>query len=289
MNSPPLPRKKNSCFLFILFCSLSLSSCVSHLKEAKFYYAQGERLSRQYQTQKAIASFKRALSEAKLEVERHPSAQAYMVKGVAELNLGMWKEAEESFLNALSFGFEKGQEWAQELSLLGLASTLEELGIEESVLKIYAHLLDKSKLKQVAVFSAQKYTDIMLERALREEGKEREKLLTAALKTAEKLTNKDLSCGFYHYLQSQVLSHLSEYKKSFEEAVIAKELGLPSEEVFRDNDLQIVFCYQKLKEKLSKEEWKDFRSRYLEWVKKWNWQDPETPGWKREENNAAND
>lgn len=289
MNRLSLLRENKPCFLFILFCSFTLSSCVSHLKEAKFYYAQGERLSRQYQTQKAIASFKRALSEAKHEVERYPSAQAYIVKGMAELNLGMWKEAEESFLNALSFGFEKGQEWAQELSLLGLASTLEELGIEESVLKIYVRLLEKSKLNQVAVFSAQKYMDIMLERALLKEGKEREKLLTAALKTTEKLTNKDLSCGFYHYLQSQVLSHLSEYKKSFEEAVIARELGLPSEEIFRDNDLQIVFCYQKLKEKLSKEEWENFRSRYLEWVKKWNWKAPEVPGWKREENNAAND
>jgi hypothetical protein len=113
--------------------------------------------------------------------------------------------------------------------------------------------------------------------------------LTSALKTAEKLTNKDLSCGYYHYLQSQISSHLEDYKKSFEEAVMARELGLPKEEIFRDNDLQIVFCYQSLKEKLSEEEWEEFRSRYMAWVKRWNWRGPETPSWKSEVRNAADD
>ena len=53
------PRMKRASVLFLLFCLFSLSACVSHLKEAKFYYAQGQRFSRQYQTEKAVASFKR--------------------------------------------------------------------------------------------------------------------------------------------------------------------------------------------------------------------------------------
>jgi len=273
--------------LFLLFWLFSLPACVSHLKDAKLFYSQGQRFSRLYQTEKAIASFKRALIEAELETEKHPSAQAFMLKGMAELNLELWKEAEESFIMAFSYGFEKGEEWAREISLLGLASSLDELELEDPALKIYASILDKSKIRQVAVFAAQKYTDVMLRRALEKEGKEKQKLLTAALRTAEKLTNKDLSCGFYHYLQSQVLSHLEDYKKSFEEAVMARELGLPKQEIFRDNDLQIVFCYQSLKEKLPAEEWEEFRSRYVAWVKRWNWRDAETPSWKSEVRNAS--
>ncbi len=111
--------------------------------------------------------------------------------------------------------------------------------------------------------------------------------MTAALKTAEKLTNKDLSCGFYHYLQSQIHSHLEDYNKSFEEAVMARELGLPKEDIYRDNDLQIVFCYQSLKDKLPEEEWEEFRSRYMAWVRRWNWKDAETPSWKSEVRNAS--
>jgi hypothetical protein len=273
--------------IFLLFWLFSLPACVSHLREAKFYYSQGQKFSRLYQADKATASFKRALIEAKTEAERDPSAQAFMLKGMAELNLELWEEAEESFLNAFSYGFEKGEEWAREISLLGLASSLDELKLEDSALKIYANVLDKSKLKQVAVFAAQKYTDAMLKRALQKEGKEKQKLLTAALKAAEKLTNKDLSCGFYHYLQSQIYSHLEDYRKSFEEAVMARELRLPKEEIFRDNDLQIVFCFQSLREKLTEEEWEEFRSRYMAWVKRWNWRDPETPDWKKEVRDAA--
>lgn len=236
--------------LFLLFWLFSLPACVSHLKDAKFFYSQGQKFPRLYQTEKSIASFKRALIEAELGAEKHPSAQAFMLKGMAELNLELWEEAEESFLNAFSYGFEKSEEWAREISLLGLASSLDELKLEDSALKIYASVLDKSKLKQVAVFAAQKYTDAMLKRSLRNEGREKQEILAAALKVAEKLTNKDLSCGFCHYLQSQISSHIEDYKKSFEEAVMARELGLPKQEIFRDNNLQIVFCYQSLKEKL---------------------------------------
>ncbi len=297
MNRNFLFKKEMSCFrkcsritlpvLLIVLCLYSLSACVSHLKEAKFNYTQAQKFSRLYQTEKAIAYFKRTLREAEKEVEKHPSAQGYMLKGMAELSLKKWEKAEESFLNAFSYGFEKGEDWARQLSLFGLASSMEELGLENSALRIYSNLIQKSKLKPVTVSAAQKYSSIMLRRALRKEEKERKKMLAVVLKAVEKLAEKDLSCGFYHYLQSQILSHLSDYKRSFEEAVMARELGLPTQEIFRDNDLQIIFCYQRLKVKLSPEEWEEFRARYMKWVKRWNWKDPEIPGWKKETDHAA--
>ena len=30
------------------------------------------------------------------------------------------------------------------------------------------------------------------------------------------------------------------------------------------------------------DEWGDFQTRYLVWVKKWEWRGPETPDWKKE-------
>lgn len=220
--------------------------------------------------------------EAGIVVSKQPSSQGYMLKGLAELNLELWKEAEESFRNAHSYGFEEGEEWAQQLSLLGLASSMEALGIEDLSFRVYRYLVDKSKLKPVTIVAAQKYTDAMLRRALLMDGKERKKQLSSVLKELQKLSDKDLSCGFYHYLQSQVYSHLADYRKSFEGALMAKELGLPTEEILRDKDLQIIFCYQNLKEEFSSGEWDEFRARYSEWIKKWKWKGPETPDWKKE-------
>ncbi len=265
--------------LLIMPCFVLFSSCVSHLKEAKLHYSQGQKYSRLYQTDDALGSCSRALEEAERAVSKRPSSQAYMLKGMTELQLKLWQDAEESLRLAHSHGFEKGEEWAQQVSLLGLALSLEELWAEDSALRTYVFLIEKSKFSPVTILAAQRYTDAMLKKALRQEGKEREKLLTSVLKTIQKLSDGDLSCGFYHYLRSQVLSHLTDYGESFESALMAKELGLPSEEILRDNDLQIVYCYRKLKEELSPEEWEDFRVKYMEWVKKWKWKGPEAPSW----------
>ncbi|NOR13438.1 MAG: hypothetical protein GQ545_09315 [Candidatus Aminicenantes bacterium] len=272
----------------ILFCMrigligallFSISACTSHLKEAKLYYTQGEDYARVYDTQKATASFKRAREEAENQVKKDPSAQAYMIKGLAELNLDLWEEAKDSFLKANAFGFEKGEEWASQLSLYGLASTLREMGLEESASDIFQSLLDRSKVKPVRLLAAQNHVEIELNRALGVETSDREKHLKALLKTTDKLITKDLGCGYYHYLQSQVLAHLQEFRKSFERAVMARELGLPTEQIFRDNDNQIVYCYQELKKLLQPEQWVSFETIYLDWVKRWGWKGPETPTW----------
>ena len=267
---------------FLLVTSLSVFiACVSHLKEAKFFYAQGEEFARAYQTQKAVASFKRALQEAESEAAKNPSAQAYMLKGLSELNLEMWEEAKESFLTAHSFGFEKGEEWASQLTLFGLASTLQEMGLDEPAARVFKSLLDKSKFEPVTRLAAQRYVKLGLDKALLHEGSERNKILKDLLKTTNKLIAKNFGCGFCHYLQSQVLSHLSEFDKSFESAVIAKEIGLPTEQIGRDNDNQIVFCYQKLKESLDSSQWGKFESLYQNWMKRWDWEDPVKPPWKK--------
>ncbi len=286
----PLASRKcqRACLAALLiFSLLSFSGCISHLQQAKLHYTQAQKHTRLYDSETAMASFERALDEAGRAVNRHPTAQAYMLKGMAELNLKMWKEAGESFRNAFSLGFEKGEEWAQDLSLFGLASSLEELGVESQAFRVYGYLLQNSRFRPVLILASQKHTQALLQKALEETGKEREKLLSDALKSAEKLTMKDFSCGFYHYLLSQVFGHLGDYQKSFDEALMARELGLPAGEVFRDNDLQIVFCYRRLKEMLSHIEWKEFESHYLKWVKRWKWRGPETPDWKEKEEHEA--
>ncbi len=282
MSECPVSRIGKKNFLLVcLFLLFLLPSCVSHLREAKFYYAQGQKFSRAYKTEKAISSFQKALKEATLESRKHPSSQAFMLKGMAALELELWQEAEQSFVEAFSHGFEKGQEWAKEIALLGLALSFQELGLEEPASTIYVYIVQKSRLKQILMVASQRYTDLTLKRALGREPKEREKLLHALLKSTTKLANKDLSFGFFHYLLSQIYSHLALYRKSFEEAVMARELGLPTMKIFRDNDLQIVFCYQRLKEKLSSEEWDKFDALYLKWLEKWNWENPTTPDWKK--------
>jgi tetratricopeptide (TPR) repeat protein len=263
-----------------IFHLFFLLSCVSHLNDAKLYYIQAQEYSSSYNTEKAIASFKKSLEEVKKEVDRSPSPQAFMLKGLIELNLNQWDEAKRSFLAAFSYGFDKGQEWAEWSSLFGLASSLQEMGLESSAFQIYEYLISKSKLRPLTILSAQKYTDIALKGALHEEEKDREKLLAGLFRTIQSLSRKDLSCGYFHYLLSQVLSHRGEYRKCFDEAVMAKELGLPSEEILRDNDLLIVFCFERLKEKLPSTQWEAFQNLYLGWIERWNWPGPQTPSWK---------
>ncbi|MFC2164333.1 hypothetical protein ACFLT2_04985 [Acidobacteriota bacterium] len=267
--------------MLLVICLSALIACASHLKEAKFFYAQGEEFARAYQTQKAVASFKKALQEAESEAEKNPSAQAYMLKGLSELNLEMWEEAKESFLTAHSFGFEKGEEWASQLTLFGLATTLQEMGLEDPAARVFKSLLDKSKFDPVTRLAAQRYVKLGLDKVLMSEDSEQKRILKDLLKTTDKLIAKNFGCGFCHYLQSQVLSHLSEFDKSFESAVIAKEIGLPTEQLGRDNDNQIVFCYQKLKEALDSSQWNHFESLYQDWMKRWGWEDPEKPPWKK--------
>lgn len=274
-------REQNKVLFILVLGLFSLMSCASHLKDSKSLYSRGSELSREYKMEMAYSAYKKAYEKACLQVKSKPSAQAFMMKGLTELELEMWDEAEESFLKAFDYGFEKGEEWAQNVSLFSLALSMETFGLKESAAGIYDYLLSKSRLKQVSMLSVMKYSEFAIAGALKEEQDERLKRLERLSRKVAQLTENDLSCGFYHYMQSQVLSHMKRYRESFEEAVMARELGLPTMEINRDNDNQIVFCFRSLKEELSDGDWKEFESVYLGWIKKWGWEGPESPDWKR--------
>ena len=183
------PFQKYTFFILVLF----FTSCVSHLREAKLHYTAGEKCSRRYQFSNAVAHFKKAVQEAEIAARKNPHSQTFMVKGLAELRLELWEEAEESFAAAFSLGFEEGEEWASQISLFGLASSFEEMGLEDSAATIYSHLLGRSRLTPITSVVAQKYIDLNLRNSLKEQGKEKEKMLTQLLRTAERLTNADMS------------------------------------------------------------------------------------------------
>ncbi len=276
-----MDKKNKVLFVFILSLSIFALSCVSHLKESKSFYVKGSEFSRDYKMEMAYSAYKKSYEKACLQVKRRPSAQAYMMKGLSELELERWDDAEKSFLKAFDYGFEKGEEWAQDISLFSLALSMEEFGLERLAAGLYDYLLSKSKLKPVSMLSIERYSEFMIKEALKVQGEESSKMFKELLKKAGKLKEKDLSCGYYHYIDSQVLSHMKRYRESFEEAVMARELGLPTLEIFRDNDNQIVFCYRIFKEKLDQKEWKEFELVYNEWIKRWGWKGPESPNWER--------
>ena len=106
--------------LFLLGIACFLCSCTSHLEDAKFYYVQAQESSRAFKMEAAIGSFKKTLQEAEKAVAKNPSSQAYMLKGLAELHLNLWEDAEKSFLAAFSFGFDKGQENLPTIEHMGI-------------------------------------------------------------------------------------------------------------------------------------------------------------------------
>jgi len=265
--------------IFVLFLG---AACASHLRQAKAAYAEGQELARRYQTEQALAAYKRSLSESGLEVRAHPSAQAFMLKGLAEVNLALWPDAEQSFLKASGLGFEPGEAWAADVSVLGLAVSFDELNLKEAALRAYENLLGRSSFKPVRLAAAQKYSDLSLERALGLGDKERDRVLADLARTVDRLVAGDFACGYYHYMSSQVESHRGALRRSYEEAVTARELGLPSEKILRDNDNQIVFCRDALVAALPAPEREAFSAVHASWTKKWGWKDARTPGWKQE-------
>jgi tetratricopeptide (TPR) repeat protein len=265
----------------VLAASLSCG-CLSHLASAKRSFAEGRDHAAALRTDLAIASWKRSLEEADRACRRRPSAQAFTVRGLAETNLGRWREAEASFLKAYSLGFDKGEAWAADAALAGLAASFEELGLEASALRIHAHLLDRSDFRPALMFAAERRTNIVLAGMDGLDPKDRDRALSGLTKTLDRLIDRDFACGLYHYLHAQVDGHLGDLRRAYEEAVMARELGLPSEPIQRDNDNQLVFCYDKLAEILPAGERETFAAAHAAWTKTWGWRDARTPAWKKE-------
>jgi tetratricopeptide (TPR) repeat protein len=273
--------RKKLFFLAALAVLLSVS-CLPHLRRAKQFYAEGQDQARALRTEAAVASWKRALEEAESECRKKPSAQAYTIKGLAETNLGRWRDAEASFLKAFSLGFAPGEAWASDAALAGLAASFEGMGLEAPALRIYGQLVDRSEFKPALMTAAERRTDLVLARAVAAEPEERARTLSSLLKTIDRLIDRDFACGLYHYLHAQVDGHLGDLRRSYEEAVMARELGLPSEKILRDNDNQVVFCFVSLKETMPEAERAAFAAAHAGWTKKWGWRDERTPAWKKE-------
>lgn len=269
--------------LLALVLAVALSvSCLAPLRRAKLYYAEGQDRARAYRTEQAVACWKKALDEADRACRRRPSAQAFTVKGLAEANLGRWREAEASFLRAFALGFGDGRSWASDSALAGLAASFEELGLEAPALRVYAQLVDDSEFEPALMLAAERRTNLVLARAAELDPGERDRTLAALVKTLDRLLDRDFACGLYHYLHAQVDGHLGDLRRAYEETVMARELGLPGEKIGRDNDNQLVYCYVRLMDSLAPAERQELAAAQARWAAKWGWRDDRTPAWKKE-------
>jgi len=266
---------------FVLLAILTFVDCTSSLQKAKISFVQAQTFDRSFKTEQADGLYKKTLEELKREIRKKPSAQVYLLKGLVEVKLGKWAEAEDSLRLAASLGEEKAESWAKEVSLYGLALTLEQQGFDQSAGRLQAILADKGKFSPVVMAAVGQLVDYRLKFLTEASSSQRDRILSDSIKVVEKVLAEDPACGYYHYLLAQLLSHQKKYLESFEEAVVARELGLPSEKILRDNDNQMIFCYQQLKQSTSQDDFSHFYKMYNSWTKKWGWPDELTPDWKR--------
>jgi hypothetical protein len=275
-------RTASAALALVLAASLFSAACLTDLHRAKRSYAEGQELARASQTARAVASWKRSLDEAGRACRRHPSAQAFTVKGLAEANLGRWREAEASFLQAFSLGFGDGEAWASDSAMTGLAASFEDMGLEAPALRVYALVADKSDFKPALMVASERRTNLILARIAEAEPAERARNLAALAKSLDRLIDRDFACGLYHYLHAQVDGHLGDLRRGYEEAVMARELGLPAAKIGRDNDNQLVYCYIRLLGSLPPSERDALAAAQARWAAKWGWRDDRTPAWTKE-------
>lgn len=277
-----MSRERVRAFVLALAFVLGSGACLGPLRDAKRFYAEGQDYARAMRTDQAIASWKRAVEEAEREVRRRPSAQAFVVKGLAETDLGRFRDAEGSFLKAFSLGFEPGEAWASDVALVGLAVSFEGIGLSDAACRIYGQIVDRSAFKPALMAAAERRTNTLLARSTDMPGEEKARILAGLLKALDRLVDRDFACGLYHYLHAQVDGHLGDLRRAYEESVIARELGLPTEALLRDNDNQIAFAFEKLWETLPAVERDALAAAQTGWARKWGWRDARTPAWKKE-------
>jgi len=265
----------------LLIVALS-ASCLTPLGRAKRYYTEAQERARAFETGPAVASWKRALDQAALACRRSPSAQSFTVKGLIEANLGRWHEAEASFLQAFAFGFKEGEAWASDAALTGLAASFEDRGLAAAALRIYAQIVDRSEFRPALMLAAERRTDLVLAGAADLDPEAKARTLSGLTKSLDRLIDRDFGCGLYHYLHAQVDGHAGDFRRAYEEAVMARELGLPSEKIGRDNDTQLVYCYIRLLDSLPSAERGALAAAQARWAAKWGWRDDRTPAWKKE-------
>jgi len=269
-----------SLFFLLLVLAFSLFSCSLSLEKAQVHYLEGQRYEAKFRVAEAISHYQAALQGAEKEIKKRPSASAYLLKGLIETRLQAWEKAKDSFQLAAALGEEKAGDWAKEVILYGLALSFENQGLTEGATRLYRSLMEKGKLEPVVQAATVRYLDNRLSGLEQKSESERKKILLELMSTLEKMLKDYSTQGYYHYLLSQLYSFDRKYRESLEEAILARELGLPSERLLRDNDQQVIFCYHMIKQGLP-EEASGFLKTYNYWIKKWNWRDETTPDWKR--------
>jgi hypothetical protein len=275
-------RRRLALVLALAFILASSSACLTHLSRAKRFYTEGQEQARAFQTERAVAHWKRALEESVRACHSRPSAQSFTVRGLVECDLGRFREAEASFLAAYSLGFGDGKTWASDSALAGLAASFEGQGLEAPALRIYAQILDDSSFRPALMLAAERRTNLVLARLSSAPADEKARTLASLVKSLDRLLERDFACGLYHYLHAQVDGHLADLRRSYEEAIMARELGLPSEKIGRDNDNQLVYCYVRLLETLAPADRDALAAAQARWAAKWGWRDDRTPAWKKE-------
>ncbi len=268
-------------FVLALAAAALAAGCASRLLDAKRAFAEGQERARLFQEEGAVAAFKRALLDAEAEAQRNPSAQAFMIKGMAESSLGRWREAEASFLRAFALGFDQGQAWASDAALIGLAGALRETGMADASTRICDRLVETSDYRPVLVEAARRSAEAALARAVEAAPEERARILKVLSARVDKLMGRDFACGFFHYLAAQVAGHAGDGMRAYEEAVLARGLGLPTLQAARDNDLQIVYAFETARAGLAGAEAAAFESGHAARATSWGWPDARTPEWKR--------
>jgi len=275
-------RTRSSRFIALLLVAALSASCLTPLGRAKRSYAEAQARARAFETGAAVALWKRALDEASLACRRSPSAQSFTVKGLIEANLGRWPEAQASFLQAFAFGFKDGEAWASDAALTGLAASFEDRGLEAAALRLYAQIVDRSEFRPALMLAAERRTSLILAGTVDLASDAKARTLAGLAKSLDRLIDRDFGCGLYHYLHAQVDGHAGDLPRAYEEAVMARELGLPSEKIGRDNDNQLVYCYVRLLDSLPAAERDALAAAQARSAAKWGWRDDRTPAWKKE-------
>jgi len=262
---------------------VALQACATHrLDGVKAHYLRGVELAGRMDRAAAAAEFTAARDEAtRITGGGAAAAQAQLVKGQAELELGDFESARVSFAAARGGGLDAEAGWERVAVLLGMASVYEEMRMPREAAGLCESAMADARKLGSATFEivCARWVDLMLGFGLESaDDKARGKLLEGIDKKVRGLVDDNPTSGTLRYLVSQIDMHLGLYGDAWRSAVLARELGLPTEEILRDNDQSLLFCYRMLVEAGSREyvTWQEG------WARRWNWRDATHPDWEEE-------
>ncbi len=267
----------------VLLAAVLSCACATHrLEQVKLHYLRAVELADRMDSAGAAAELKLVRSEA-AKIEGDP--QAWLIKGQAEVELGLFEEARRSFARARESGIGIDAAWEQAAQLLGLAAVYEKMEMDSVAAALCETALEQAKKAGPDLFevAAARWVDLTLGQLDGEdESKARTKILDGLDKKVRSMVGDSPTSGTLRYLLSQVELHLEHYEEGWNQAVMARELGVRSEEILRDNDESLIFCYRQLKEKGQFE----YDERQAAWAARWEWPAPAQAPWMDEKEPA---